>query len=163
MKYSKKAELNLRERERSLLEKISNSHVYSQRLVTRSKIILGVSSGEKKQNISDSVGVSRKIVYKWYDRWLASSAALESSVEANQRDFKKLIFDILSDQPRPGAPGTFTAEQVCKIVALSCETPESLGLPISQWTPTDLARLVVERGIVDSISPASVGRFLKRS
>ena len=48
------------------------------------------------------------------------------------------------------------------VVALACERPEESGLPISQWSASDLAREVVRRGIVTSISPRSVGRFLKR-
>jgi putative transposase len=56
---------------------------------------------------------------------------------------------------------TFTAEQVCQIMALACQKPEDLDLPFTTWTPSELARTAVKQGIVASISPASVGRFLK--
>jgi len=69
----------------------------------------------------------------------------------------------LSDAPRCGAPATFTPEVICKIVALSCEDPEALDVPISHWSQSELARQAVRRGIVESISHGSVGRFLKRS
>jgi hypothetical protein len=68
----------------------------------------------------------------------------------------------LSDAPRCGAPATFTPEQICQIMALACEDPERLDVPISQWSQSELARQAVSRGIVKSISHGSVGRFLKK-
>jgi hypothetical protein len=68
----------------------------------------------------------------------------------------------LSDAPRSGAPATFTPEQVCAIIALACEPPENSNLPLSRWSQSELAREAVRRGIVDSISHGSVGRFLKK-
>ena len=59
----------------------------------------------------------------------------------------------LSDAPRPGAPGKFTPEQVCAIIALACEAPKDSGLPISQtgsspyvWQSPALA--TQERGVI---------------
>jgi hypothetical protein len=69
----------------------------------------------------------------------------------------------LSDAPRSGAPATFAPEVICKIVALSCEDPEALDVPISHWSQSELARQAVSRGIVESISHGSVGRFLKEA
>ena len=60
------------------------------------------------------------------------------------------------------APATFTPEQICAIMALACEMPEQSELPLSHWSQSELAREAVRRGIVDSISHGSVGRFLKR-
>ena len=62
---------------------------------------------------------------------------------------------------RPGTPATFSAEQICRIIAVACEEPEESGRPISEWTPRELADEVVKREIVESISPRQVGRFLK--
>lgn len=67
------------------------------------------------------------------------------------------------DEPRQGAPVKFTAEQVVQIMALACEAPQACGLPISQWSGQELATEAVKRGIVETISPRSVERFLKRS
>ena len=61
-----------------------------------------------------------------------------------------------------GAPASFTPEQICTIMALACEPPEHSDLPLSHWSQSELAREAVRRGIVDSISHGSVGRFLKR-
>jgi hypothetical protein len=68
----------------------------------------------------------------------------------------------LSDAPRCGAPATFTPETICRIMALACEDPETLDVPVSHWSQSELARQAVQRGIVDSISHGSVGRFLKK-
>ena len=67
----------------------------------------------------------------------------------------------MADAPRSGAPPTYTPEQVCAIMALACEPPEQSDLPLSHWSQSGLAREAVKRGIVDSISHGSVGRFLK--
>jgi putative transposase len=86
---------------------------------------------------------------------------LTSAAGASDKEFRQGIEAILADPPRPGAPLTFTAAQVCQIMALSCQQPEALGVPFTTWTPAELARSVGQQGIVSSISPASVGRFLK--
>jgi pyridoxine/pyridoxamine 5'-phosphate oxidase len=46
-------------------------------------------------------------------------------------------------------------------MAMACEDPETLDVPISHWSQSELARQAVARGIVESISHGSVGRFLK--
>jgi len=69
--------------------------------------------------------------------------------------------ELRGDLPRPGCPGKFTAEQIAQILAVACEPPEDSGRPVTHWTPTELADEVVHRGIVASISPRHVGRFLK--
>jgi hypothetical protein len=74
-----------------------------------------------------------------------------------------LITRILSDRSRPGTTNYFSTEQVVQIVALACETPQASGYPVSHWTPTELAAKAIQRGIVEKISPRSVGRFLKGS
>jgi hypothetical protein len=68
----------------------------------------------------------------------------------------------LADQPRPGRDPTFTAEQVCRIVALTCEAPEISGRPITQWTGREIADEAVRRGIVERISPRHASRLVKR-
>jgi hypothetical protein len=57
---------------------------------------------------------------------------------------------------------TFTPEVTCQIMALACTDPETLDVPISHWSHSELARQSVARGIVKSISHGSVGRFLKK-
>ena len=69
----------------------------------------------------------------------------------------------LKDAARRGAPARIAPEQICAIVALACERPEDVGVPLSHWSASDLAREAVRRGIIDTISPRSVGRFFKKN
>jgi putative transposase len=89
-------------------------------------------------------------VRRWRGRWNDTSAIADLAVR-------------LADAPRPGVTSKFTAEQICAIVALACEPPEAVGITITHWSPSELARQAVARGIVSGISHSSVGRFLKRS
>src|SRR6266478_1666084 len=72
------------------------------------------------------------------------------------------IVAVLADAPRAGAPPTFSAEQICQILALACEPPAESGRPVTHWTPAELAAEAVHRGIVSRISARTVGRFLHR-
>lgn len=75
---------------------------------------------------------------------------------------RRAIEKVLSDAPRSGRRPTRTAEQVTPILALACEErPEQCGRPVSHWTHRELADEAVRRGIVPSISPAQVGRYLR--
>ena len=69
---------------------------------------------------------------------------------------------VLADKYRSGTPPKFTAEQLTALIALACERPEALGLPVNRPTPAELAREAVKRGIVESISPRHLDRILKR-
>ncbi len=101
---------------------------------------------------------------QWRHRWLESAEQLQTAQAEGISDselMQKLVA-LLSDEQRPGGPAKFSLEQIVQIVAVACEQPESSGRPISHWTPRELAAEVVKRGIVQAISPRSVGRFLKR-
>ena len=74
---------------------------------------------------------------------------------------RRAIEGILTDEPRPGAPGKFTPEQVTQILAVACEPPAKSGRPITHWTAHELADEVVKRGIVTSISTSQVSRYLR--
>ena len=80
-----------------------------------------------------------------------------------EKELEKLIRELLSDRERSGAPVKFSAEQVTQIVALACEDPVKSNRPINSWTNRELASEARLRGIVESISHKSVGRFLKGS
>ena len=161
MRYPKKPVLALTDRERAALETRAHSRTIERRRGERAMIILRLAAGTAKQIIAQEVRLTRKIVYLWYDRWLAAQERLRGAQDAPDKEFGQLIDEILADLPRPGTPPTFTAEQVCHTMALACQPPEDLGLPFTTWTPSELARTAVKQGIVTAISPASVDRFLK--
>ena len=74
------------------------------------------------------------------------------------KQLREAVSRLLADKPRPGSPGVFTAEQICQLLAIACETPPER---LSHWTQPELAKTLVNRGVVESISASSVGRFLK--
>lgn len=154
--------IELTERQRAILEQIVRRTTSPQRLVTRSKILLKAADGKRNQEIADELEITVRTPRRWRDRWAQASAHLTAAeTEVTAAQLSELIEVLLTDKPRSGAPATFTAEQICRIVAIACEDPQESERPVTEWTSTELADEVMQRGIVSSISPRSVGRFLK--
>jgi transposase len=130
--------------------------------VVRSKIILKAASGKRNQIIADELDVKVRMPRLWRKRWAEAQADLAAAEATDMTDAELaiLIARVLSDEPRSGAPPTFTPEQICQIVAIACEMPACSGRPVTEWTPRELAEEAIKRGIVETISPRSVGRFL---
>src|SRR5204863_3759089 len=103
-------------------------------------------------------------IRRWRHRWAKTREVLAAAEKegATDKDLEKLILAVLADDPRSGAPTTFTPEQVAGIIALACEPPADSGLPVSHWSPPELAREAIKRGIVENISPRHLDRFLAR-
>ena len=72
-----------------------------------------------------------------------------------------MLVEALTAHPRAGTPATLTAEQIVQMVAVACEDPTDSGRPVSHWTPREVAEEVRKRGMVETISTRSVGRFLQ--
>jgi putative transposase len=98
----------------------------------------------------------------WRERWRAAESRLQAIEAAgNPKRLSQAIEILLTDEQRPGAPGTFTFEQYMQIMALACEQPTTADRPVSTWTPRELADEAVKRGIVTAIPPRTVEHFLK--
>ena len=95
-------------------------------------------------------------------RWAAAAPVL-AAVEQDAPDLRATIAAVLADTPRPGAPDTFTAEQIVQSIKLACTPPPTTGRPVNAWTQRELAEEAVNQRIVSAISPSSIGRFLKTS
>ena len=149
MPAHKAAPIELRSEHERELNALVRAHSTPQKLAERARIVLFAATGLGVDGPARRWGIWRKTASHWRHRW--RDAEPSAGVAAR-----------LCDAPRSGAPATFTPEQICQIVALSCENPETLGIPISHWSQSELARQAVERGIVKSISHGSVGRFFKR-
>jgi hypothetical protein len=54
----------------------------------------------------------------------------------------------LAGAPRSGAPATFTPEQICALVAMTCEKPSESERPISHWSQREIADEAIRRGLV---------------
>lgn len=155
--------INLSDKQYQLLEQIARSRTNPYRLVQRAQLVLLAAVGISNTEISEQLQLSRKQVRQWRQRWSESAQQLEiGEIEGiSERELKQQIEAVLSDEQRPGGPAKFSLEQIVQIVAVACEQPTTSGRPISHWTPRELAEEVVKRGIVQEISPRSVGRFLK--
>jgi putative transposase len=125
-------------------------------------MILLAFDGLVNEDIAEQIGCERHAVGPWRHRWADAFQRLVL-VECCEKPsaLPLAIEGLLSDLPRSGSPGKFTAEQVTQILAIACEDPEKSGRPVTHWTPGELANEAAKRGIVESISPRQVGRFLK--
>lgn len=135
------------DRERSQLETLERKSNCPQQLAMRARIILLAAEDVGVRESAAKLGISRSTVQAWRQRWTENPDAR--------------VVQRLSDAPRPGTPATFTAEQVCAIVAVACEDPKESGREITHWTQREVADEAMKRGIVSSISSRSVGRFFK--
>jgi putative transposase len=155
----------LSERQEKLLKQITCCTTNPYRLVRRAKLILGAASGDSNTAISQKLDLARGQVRWWRNRWIQASEKLASAEkqQLSEQKLKGAIEQVLTDEPRSGTPNFFSTEQVVQIVAIACESPSQSKRPISHWTPRELALEAVKRGVVEQISPRSVGRFLKRS
>lgn len=105
-------------------------------MVTRSKIILMADGGMNNQHIADDLGIHVQTSRRWRNRWVEAAEQISVvEAESTDKELRLLMEDVLSDQFRSGAPATFTPEQICRVVALSCEPPQASGRPITHWTP----------------------------
>lgn len=147
--------------QQDVLDALQRQAACPQSLALRVRIILGAARGERNETLAAMLGCSRPTVRTWRARWAAAEAAL-AIAEADRMTLRQTITQVLADAPRSGSPPTFTAEQVVHIVNLACTSPRAVGRPIDAWTPRELADEAEHQGIVTSISPSSVGRFLGR-
>ncbi len=146
-----KVELSLSEKQE--LEAITRRHSSAQQLVLRACIVLLANEGKNNEQIGRELKITVDTARLWRRRWLGFAGIALTDLSVSER---------LEDAPRPGKPPTITAEQVCQIVALACETPLESERPISQWTGRELADEIKNRQIVEQISPRHASRLLKR-
>ena len=165
MRGPKPTPIALLHRQRSVLEQMVRRHTSPQQQVRRAQLILSMAEGKNNQQTAQSLGVHRETVQQWRSRWLAEVPRLTALevTGVSDKELLAMIEQTLRDEPREGAPVKFTAQQVTQIIALACEHPQSSGRPITHWSAWELADEAIKRGIVKSISPRSVERFLKRS
>lgn len=156
-------QVKLSARQRAILQSIARSRTNPYRLVMRAKIVLDMDGGTNNDQIARKMQINRETVRYWRATWLMMVSKLERAESESEDDkaLAQLIEAGLTDKARAGAPVTFTAQQICQILAVGCENPAQSNRPISHWTPRELADEVIKRKIVESISVRSVGRFLK--
>jgi putative transposase len=135
--------------QREVLEDLVRTHSTAQQLALRARIVVRAADGVGVRASARELDVWPKTVRYWRKRWR----------EATDR---QSVCERLADVRRPGAPATFTPEQICALVAMACEKPSESERPISHWSQREIADEAMRRGLIPSISQRSVGRFLKK-
>jgi putative transposase len=117
--------LKLTPRQGACLEHIARRQTNPHRLVTRAKIILEIDSGTSHSQIARQLDLDRGTVIYWRNRWLEEAAKILRSEAEQSADhaLAALIEETFSDQPRSGAPPTFTSAQICQMVAVAQRAP----------------------------------------
>ncbi len=109
------------EQDRLVLESLVRTRTAPQRLVERARSGLLAADDVGLEETARRLGVLGKTVLIWLRRWMARQPAGEVAAR-------------LADEPRNGRPATFTAEQICAIMAIACETPRDSGYEMTHWT-----------------------------
>jgi transposase/transposase-like protein len=160
----KAAKVKCTEKQQAILESIAHAPTASRRIAQRAEIILRALNQMLNQDIAAGIGLHADQVGVWRRRWQESYNALVAiECRESTATLTRAIEQVLSDAPRSGSPGTFTAEQVTRILATACEPPKHSDRPIDNWTHRELADEVIRRGIVPSISVRQVGRYLEQA
>ena len=162
MRGPKPPEIKLASILKEILEKIARCYTSPYWLVLRAKIILYAATGANNIEIARRLDTIPDTAGKWRGRWLdAESRLLAAEAEGlDGKELTALIEATLSDAPRPGAPDTFTPEQLVQVIALACEDPRESGREITHWTHREVADEAIKRVIVVTISSRQVGRVL---
>jgi putative transposase len=135
--------------QREALEQVVRSRSTPQQLALCARMILHAADGVGVRESARELDVWPKTVRHWRRRW--RQAADGQSVPER-----------LTDAPRSGAPATYTPEQICAVIAMTCEKPSDSERPISHSSQRDIADEAMRPGLVPSISQRSAGGFLKK-
>ena len=157
------AKVRVSERQWAILQELSRSRTVAKGIVQRALILVRGVQGRLNDQIALEVELNRQQVGVWRRRWRDAWDSLCVWECTEPHRLREAILAVLADAPRPGSPGKVTAEQVAQILAVACESPKLSGRPIARWTHRELRDEVVKRKIVDRLSVAQVGRYLKQS
>lgn len=155
--------LQLTSRQHRLLEQLSRLRTIERRLSERVDFILWSADGDLCVDQAQRRDVDAQRVRRWRKRWSEEQEMLLSADKqgASDEELTALMVATLSDEHRSGTPPKFSPEQLAQLIALACEDPSKLGLPVTHWTPRELALEATSLGIVKSISPRHVARFFR--
>jgi transposase len=122
------------------------------RLAERAKIILLVADGDSDSQISEKVRVTSKTARKWRQRYSGRRQ------EKPDNPVKKW----LADASRPGRPDRFDELFWVDVLEIATSEPEKYNRPITHWTARELAEVIVEKDLTESIHFTTVSRFLAK-
>lgn len=151
--------IKLSHEQKAVLESIVRSRTSRYGLALRSRIILKSARGLTNKAIGSELEISEDSVNLWRGRWKEGEQEL-GKLAGRPKKLRAEISRLLSDKARIGSPGKFEAEEVCRIIALACETPPE---HLSHWTCRELVRETIKRGITSSISKSTMARHLNQA
>lgn len=138
----KKYIVDLDERQRSELERLTTKGKSGARKIRRARILLLADEGRIDEEIASFLG-----------------SAVTTVERVRKRFVEEGLEGALSERPRPGAARKLDGRQEAFLMALACsETPEGKA----NWSMRMLADRLVELDVVDEISDETVRRTLKR-
>lgn len=128
--------------DRAVLEKRARAYTTPFAVVVRARIVLLAADGESNTAIAERCDVNVGVVSRWRKRFCEEG------------------LDGLEDRPRSGRPRSFPAPVVAEVKAMACQPPEARDVPLSRWSSAELAGQAVAEGLVTSVSPSTVRRWL---
>lgn len=132
--------------ERMILDRMVRTGSDSARVIARARILLLAdrSGGQERDDgqVADAVMVHPQTVYNVRRRY--ARAGLDAAIY---------------ERPRPGAVPKVTGDVEAQLVVLACSEPPD---GYDRWTLQLLADRLVELEVIDSISPVTVHRRLKK-
>ncbi len=144
-----------------ILKRLSRKRKSPKWLVERAQIILLAARRQGPSEIARQLGIDRKTVRRWCQRWQRGMKGWEKGLEnTSSQSLELRLSSLLQDAPRSGTPPQFSPEQLTQIIAVACEDPKACGRPISHWSGGEIAEEVEYRTIVAKISERTVNRLL---
>jgi putative transposase len=128
--------------QREVLERVVRARSTPQQLALRARIILHAADDVHVLLSARDLGVSPKTVRYWRKRWRLTTE-------------RQPVSGRLADAPRLGAPATLTREQICAVVAITCEKPSENERLISHWSQGKNADEAMQKRLLTSSSDAS--------
>ena len=150
----------LTSRVKDSLATLSKSRTASTCIVARATIVLLAAEGMQNKEISFHVDLHPNQVGKWRRKFIAEQSRLNDISNEQPEDLNKELIKILKDAPRKGKPRKITDDQRTFIITIACQNPSDYGFELSQWSLPSLQKCVIQQGIIDSISTASINRIL---
>ena len=87
---------------------------------------------------------------RWLRGWWLNGSNATASMASEDWEIKRAR----------GVPRSFPPAVALHLVKLACERPDLCGRSLSQWDCTELARMLVQSGVTETISPSTVRRIL---
>ncbi len=136
--------VRLNDSEKDHLQRVVAAAKSPQRDVLRASIVLLAAADTPNAHIATELGIDEDTARQW------------------RRRFCDKRLKGLRDLRRSGRPRHFSATQVASVKALACELPTESEVPLAKWSCPELAREAIGRGIVCSVSPTTVRRWLRQ-